>query len=250
MIKTGIILLFLIFSYSGYSNTDSLFQSANLHYSNNEFDLAIEKYEQIIAKGYESCELYFNLGNAYYKTRNIGKAIVNYERAKLLNPKNEDILFNLELANSLIVDKIDEIPTFPLRVWISNIIQFYPSDTWAIISILSFIVLLISLLLYLFAKTVLLKKVSFWLGILLFIVTILSFNFSYQHKKILTKRDYAIVLSPSLTAKSTPDINGSDLFVIHEGLKVKIEDTLGDWCEIKLSDGNKGWIRITSIEKI
>lgn len=250
MIRTGIILLFLIFSFSIYSNTDSLFLSANQHYSNNEFEVAIAKYEQIIAKGYESSELYFNLGNAYYKTRNIGKAIVNYERAKLLNPKNEDILFNLELANSLIVDKIDEIPTFPLKLWIRNIVLFLPSDTWAIISIFSFIILLLALLLYLFAKTVLLKKVSFWLGILFFISSILSFIFSFQHKELLTKRDYAIVINPSLTAKSTPDMNGTDLFVIHEGLKVKIEDLLGEWCEIKLSDGNKGWVRITSIEKI
>jgi len=40
------------------------------------------------------------------------------------------------------------------------------------------------------------------------------------------------------------------LFVIHEGLKVRITDKLGDWVEISLSDGNKGWLLTESVERI
>ena len=181
---------------------------------------------------------------------NIGKAILNYEKAKLLDPKDEDIQFNLELANSLIVDKIDEIPVFPLKLWFNNLILIFSSNIWAILSIISFVIFLIALLIYLFAKTILLKKISFWIGALLLIVSISTCIFSYHNKKLLTKHEYAIVLSPSLTAKSTPDENGTDLFVIHEGLKVKVEDKLGEWCEIKLSDGNKGWVKTGNLENI
>ena len=250
MTKTALIFIFLLSSYFGYSNTDSLFVKANQYYSNNEFELAIKKYEQIISNGYEAPELYFNLGNAYYKMHNIGKAILNYEKAKLLDPKDEDIQFNLELANSLIVDKIDEIPVFPLKLWFNNLILIFSSNIWAILSIISFVIFLIALLIYLFAKTILLKKISFWIGALLLIVSISTCIFSYHNKKLLTKHEYAIVLSPSLTAKSTPDENGTDLFVIHEGLKVKVEDKLGEWCEIKLSDGNKGWVKTERLENI
>ena len=54
---------------------------------------------KVIGRGYESWELYYNLGNAFYKNRQIGPAILNYEKARKLAPNNEDVLFNLELAN-------------------------------------------------------------------------------------------------------------------------------------------------------
>ena len=65
-----------------------------------------------------------------------------------------------------------------------------------------------------------------------------------------TSYDKAIVFSPSVTVRSSPDESGTDLFLIHEGTKVMIEDTLGIWTEIKLEDGNKGWLYSSDIEKI
>ena len=248
--KVFYLFVFFLFNITVFSNTDSLFNQANLHYKNNEFEAAIEKYEQILSDGYESSELYFNLGNAYYKIQNIGRSILNYERAKLFDPTNEDIQFNLELANSLIVDKIEEIPPFPIKIWFKRFVQLYSSNAWAIISMLSFIICLAVLLLYFFSKSISIKKISFWTSVLLLFLSISAFSFSNKNKKILTNRNSAIILSPSVTAKSTPDINGSELFVIHEGLKVEIVDILGEWSEIKLSDGNKGWVRISEIERI
>ena len=57
-------------------------------------------------------------------------------------------------------------------------------------------------------------------------------------------------MSPSVTIKSSPDVSGTDIFVIHEGTKVRIEDKISDWNEIKLSDGSKGWLKVEDIETI
>ena len=250
MQKTVYIFLSILISQLCYSNIDTLFKQANIHYKNNEFETAIEKYEQIALAGYESAEVYYNLGNAYFKTRVTGKAILNYERAKLLDPKNEDIQFNLDLANSYIVDKIEKIPVSPFKLWFNGLIRIFSSNNWAIISVVMFVLFLGFLLMYLFTGRISVKKISFWIAVLFIIISIISFGFSAQHKKLLTKRDFAIVMNPSVTAKSTPDNNSADLFVIHEGLKVKIEDKLGEWCEIKLSDGNKGWVEASAIGRI
>ncbi len=61
---------------------------------------------------------------------------------------------------------------------------------------------------------------------------------------------YAIVMQPTVTVKSSPDAGGTNLFVVHEGLKVRITDKLGDWVEIRLADGNKGWLLLETIERI
>ena len=49
-------------------------------------------------------------------------------------------------------------------------------------------------------------------------------------------------MAPSVTVKSTPNQSGTDLFILHEGRKVIIKDnTMKEWKEIKLEDGNVGW---------
>jgi SH3-like domain-containing protein len=50
--------------------------------------------------------------------------------------------------------------------------------------------------------------------------------------------------------KSTPDDSGTDLFVIHQGLKVKVIDKVRDWVRVELEDGNDGWIKSENLQII
>ena len=222
---------------------DSLVKTGNNLYAKGQYYHAINVYEQVVDSGYEASELYFNLGNAYYKVNNIALAILNYERAKKLNPRDGDITHNLAIANAHVVDKIDIIPEFFLKNWITNIVNITGSDIWAIISISSFILFLLLFLIYLFSGRIGIKKLSFWLGILIFFISISSFYSSLRRKVILTLHNSAIIITPTVTAKSSPAETGVDLFVIHEGSRVKIVDSIDIWNEIKLSDGKRGWIR-------
>jgi hypothetical protein len=60
----------------------------------------------------------------------------------------------------------------------------------------------------------------------------------------------AIIFSPQISGKSSPDNSGTDLFILHEGTKVTTGEKVGDWYEIRLSDGNKGWIPTESMQII
>ena len=65
------------------------------------------------------------------------------------------------------------------------------------------------------------------------------------------KHENAIIMTPSITVKSTPDESGTDLFILHEGHKVIIKDnTMKEWKEILLEDGNAGWVPTSAIEVI
>ena len=51
--------------------------------------------------------------------------------------------------------------------------------------------------------------------------------------------------------KSSPSSDKStDLFILHEGTKVKILEKTGSWTNISLADGRQGWIKTLDIEEI
>jgi len=249
--KIKLLIVLLLASINSFaSDLDSLISIGNGYYQNNEYENAVLTYEKIISSGYESANLYYNIGNAYYKSNNLTKAILNYERALLLSPNDEDINYNLDLAKTYVVDKINIIPKLLVKSWIQDISATFNSNVWAIISTSLFILFLILFSLYLFMSNITIKKNAFWLSFIVLLISIFSLVFSSQQKEKLTAHDYAIVFTPSVTIKGSPDESGTELFLIHEGTKVKVVDEIGDWKEIQLPDGNKGWIKSSDIEII
>lgn len=232
------------------TSPEQLLQTANTLYDKQLYDSALTYYNQLIDKGIPDAALYYNAGNSYFKRNQIGRAIVCYERALLLNPSDEDIRFNLELARSRITDKIDAIPGMFLLLWIQNTADIATTDQWATLSVICFIIGLVLMFLYFFARTIVFKKVGFYLGLTSLLVSAGTWYFAGNTYNNLYHNKFAIVTIPSLTAKSSPAVNGNNLFVVHEGLKVEITDKVGDWYEIKLPNGHKGWVENQSIEGI
>jgi tetratricopeptide (TPR) repeat protein len=227
-----------------------LWDRANAYYTTEAYQQAISAYEQILQTGQESAKLYFNLGNAYYKTGDINNAILNYERAKLLAPQDDDIEFNLNLANQFVVTRIDALPQpFFLR-WRTSVINLYPADVWATISITAFILFLALLALFIFSRSSSAKRFSFWFGLLAIVVSAFTFSFASRQKEKINQRNHAIVFCPRVTVKSAPAETSTDLFLLYEGVKVEISDSLTIWKEIKLPDGNIGWLPDSCIVRI
>ena len=244
-----ILLMIPGFLFAQEENTQ-LWEKANAYYTTEEYQQAISAYEQILSSGEESAKLYFNLGNAYYKAGDVNNAILNYERAKLLAPQDKDIAFNLQIANQFVVTKIDPLPQpFFLR-WRTRVVNKYPTDTWAAISIASFVIFLLLLGLFFFSRVAAVKRLSFWLGILVVVFSGFTYSFAAKQKTRIVNRDSAVVFCPRVTVKSAPRESATDLFLIYEGLKVQITDSLDTWKEIKLADGNEGWLPDSCIVKI
>lgn len=219
-------------------------------YIKNDFASAIQIYESLLQQG-EAPEIYYNLGNCYYKTDDIARAILNYERALLLSPGNTDIRANLEIARSKAIDKVTPVPEIFFITWIKSLVNSQSSDAWARTGIISFLLLLVSLAIFFFTQHIKWKKIGFSAAILFLIVTVLSNLFASQQKSYLTNRNDAIILSPSVTVRSTPSESGTSLFVLHEGRKVEIKDnSMREWKEIRLEDGKVGWVPSSSIEVI
>jgi tetratricopeptide (TPR) repeat protein len=225
-------------------------KEAESAYIQEDYTQAIELYESILKNYGASYEIFYNLGNACYKAGKIAPAILNYERALLINPGDKDVRFNLAIARLRTVDKIEPIGEFLLVKWFRYIQNLFSVDTWAAIGIICFVLFIGCLILFFFSKWMRLKKAGFYIGIGLLFLVICSNIFAWNQKKALTDRREAIVFASTVTIKSSPDVSGTDLFVLHEGTKVHIKSTIGEWNEIELEDGNVGWIHQKDIEKI
>ncbi|MGB8490752.1 MAG: SH3 domain-containing protein [Bacteroidales bacterium] len=219
-------------------------------YNTADYKSALNVWLDIYNTGYRSAALDYNIGNAYFKLNNVPGAILFYERAKLLKPGDNDINYNLQIAKTLVVDKFQAIPELFFIRWYNFVSLVLSSNRWAAISIVSFILFLVLLSLYLYSSRYKLKVAGFWLAIFFAVVSASSLAFTLRNKDLVYDSHTAIIFSPTVTGKSSPDQSGNDLFILHEGSKVNIEDKVGNWYEIMLSDGNKGWVPSTCLNII
>lgn len=244
------ILLLSIFPFFSILAQQHLVDQANDSYQQEKYAEAVSLYDSIIVSGLTSADIYYNLGNAHYKMGHIADCILNYERAKQLAPNDKDIAYNLELVQQHVVDEIDLVDVFFLKKMIYNMRMTQASDTWAKISLISFGVTLLLLLFFFLSRYTLVKRLSFYLALLLLILSIASLSFSSHGKKDMTSHESAIVFAPTVTVKSSPNENGTKIFVLHEGTKIQIVDRLDGWVRVMLGDGNKGWMKAETIEEI
>jgi tetratricopeptide (TPR) repeat protein len=254
LLRKNIVILTLLIIVSGtlFSQEDhSLkFKKGVELYTASKYDEALKEWLDIYNEGYRSASLEYNIGNAYFKLNNIPGAILFYERALLIRPAGENIHYNLEIARTLVVDKFNEIPQLFFIKWFDFISLTVSTNGWAIISIILFLISLLLLSLYIYSSRYRLKVIAFWIALLMFFFSAFSLAFSLRNKTLVYNSREAIIFAPMVNGKSSPDSSGTDLFVLHDGSKVKIEDEVGSWYEIKLSDGNKGWVPVNSLEII
>jgi tetratricopeptide (TPR) repeat protein len=220
------------------------------YYNTGKYNEAARSYQSVIGKGFESPALYFNLGNAYYKAGNATYAILNYERAKKLAANDEDISYNLELARRQIVDNIVSLPEPGFLAWGRQLISWRSPNQWGVQSLIAFFTFLILFGLFLFSRTIRLKRMAFWIAVLAIGYSAITFSFGSSLRSRLLNHNTAVITERSLRVKGSPSETGTELFIIHEGITVQLTDKLGNWVEIRLPDGNKGWIKESMMIRI
>lgn len=247
--KNLIVILFAFVSLVASAESDSRMQQALTDCQEGNYAEAIVTYETILSEGRESATLYYNLGYAYYKSGKLGKAILNLERSKKLNSSDPDVIANLEQAYSL-TDQMQTIePLFLVRWWrsFSNLMS---SDGWAWAFVILFIVFLVGVGGFLFTDSVFTRKFGFFSALVTFVLAIIAITVSANKRGDITDSQEAIIMSASVTMTTSPDKNGSEMAVLHEGTHVDILSELGEWIEVQLKDGNVGWLKKESVEVI
>ena len=230
---------------------DTLWTTAVSAYAEGQYPTAFQTWQAIESAGLESPALYTNLGDAAFKSGDLARAILYYERALQLDPSAADARYNLAYANTFVQDRIDVVPEFFLKTALRRFSHLLSSDAWAVLFLVLLALSLAALLIFLLSTSRPLRKAGFYTAIPVFLLAVLCLTFSARQRAAYQKSDAAIIIRPVVSAKSSPGSEGAkDLFLLHEGTRVRVTDRVGDWENIVLTDGREGWISASDADLI
>jgi len=247
----SILVLSVLLSASAWTQpVDSLFIHGQEAYRSGAFDEAVRAYRAIVDGGHVSAPIYYNLGNAYFRAGNLSQSILSYERALQLDPTDGDIQHNLDLVRLRTSDRIDPLPELFLITWIRSLNATLPVTLSAFLFLAGWVVLFLSLaMMYVVRSSSVVRtmRFTFFGGAVLALIAGVVLALQVL---VIPSSDEGIIMSPTVTAKSSPDAASVDAFVVHEGLKVLLGDEVDGWRRITLADGKTAWIQSQQVEPI
>ena len=230
---------------------------ANQAYKQELYNEALKLYLQETEKTGVSSALYCNIGDTYYRLKDNVHAVLYYERALLLDPSNSDARFNLEFVRGK-MQLPDDAGDSWFSNWVDQTASRLSSNTWAIIAIITFLLFLAALAAYLFMDNVLIRKIGFFGGALVLVLSILAnlAAFHIYHKA--TGGNGAIIMPESVTlstAPREPRDKEEEAFQLQQGTRVEIIDSISDkthgkWLQVSTAGGHKAWINAQDVEVI
>jgi len=240
------ITLLVFFSNVFSKDFDENFYKANNYYNNSKYLESINIYESILAEGWESSNLYYNLGNSYFRQNQIGQSIWAYNKALKMDPRNEDLIKNLSIAEAKIKDRIILPDEFYFVKVYGNFKSRYTLKEWLLAGGIIVLFTVVSFLISEFQilnnwKIVRVVKILMLLTVMIHLVTLDKF-FDDNDDKL------GIIIDNQVKAYSGPFYgDNSILFNINEGTEVMIKQNQKNWTEIILLDGKRGWITSNKI---
>ena len=224
----------------------SRFEQGNAAYAEGNFEEAIAHYEAAAEEG-TSLALHFNLGNAYFKTNQVAMAILNYERAFRIDPADTDVKYNLKLANERIKDRIEELPQLNITRWWKSFTIGTGIDTWAWLAVGCMMLALASWLLFFLANQRGLRIAGFYIALFMLLLAGISYYQAGHAKRLVAEQTEAVVITPRVDVKGSPTETGINVFVIHEGTKLRVLQEQDGWVNVRIASGNEGWMRKSDV---
>jgi len=253
LLGLGIILLSMVMAPSlaigNDKDVDELFQQANDAYVDGQYELAAELYEEV-AQNHLCFELEYNMGNAHYKLNHIGESILHYERARLINPLNGDLRANLLLAELRAIDRIEALPGVGIDRLVSVIFAGNLYLVWLILSLVTWTTAFVFIAINLRWGVSLSKPFLRGGAVVSAALSLVFLLFLYATNKKISKSSSAIVMDSRVEVRSMPGELGMSLFQLHEGTKACIVSKENEWTQVKLDNGNVGWVLTSAIEPI
>jgi hypothetical protein len=183
------------------------------------------------------------MGNACFRLNRLGEALLWYERALRLQPSNADIRANIAFANSQTVDQMEALPEFFLKRWFVSLRNALSLTGWAVVSIVGVLLFFVGAAFFLLSGGLHRRIRLLVLCGCMLLVSALGVGMAFSQKHALERTDEAIVTALSVPVRSMPDVSGTELFTVHEGMKVLLTDEVGEWVEALFPNGSKGWMQ-------
>jgi tetratricopeptide (TPR) repeat protein len=231
-------------------SSDTLFSKANAAYNQADYTKAEELYQRILSKGEHSAELYYNLGNTYYRLNQVAESIFYFEKAKQLAPEKEDLQINSSFAQNMTIDAIEPLPESQLAQIQKLVLNFFTTDNWSKIALGFLWIFALLFLGYLFTHASRLKRTFFFISIASFVLFVGSLSIAFTKDNQFQQNLSAILFSPQIEVWSEPNEQGDLLFILHEGTRVQLIDSLAEWKKIRIANGSEGWMQNATLRNL
>jgi len=231
-------------TYSQQGDGEEIFFKANQAYKDGRFAEAVDGYTELLKMGHGNGHLFFNLGNAFFRLGSLGRAVLNYERARLLIPRDADLVFNLSYVRDQLQDDIEEDSAFLTMAffWTRSMTLKELFLLFAIINIMFWAILFVRI----FKK----GEWTYYTTVILLIFWIIG-GMSFGLKQYwISSDDRAVILEKEVDILAGPDPRDTILFKLHEGAIVHHERSEDGWSLISLSQDKRGWMKSEALEKI
>lgn len=248
-----IVFFLLFFFFGGMAHSAEVsktpdFKEAAALYESGKFREAAVAYGSIADEKKGGVAVFYNLANAELRSGNKGKARLCYERALRLDPRDPDVLWNLQVLKNALTDRI-EPPPDPLAVasFLKSFSERYTLDE-AAVAVSGFLAALAFLSLVAWK----IPSVKVFSGVLrgLLLLFLGASLFLFGLKWMQVKDRAVIVLVKEVTARYGPTQKETKAFVLHEGARVRVLDETQDWFYVRLDDGNEGWLPKNTCEVV
>jgi len=248
--KYYLYILIGLISHTGFSQSEDTFEKANDAYADDQFPEAVQLYTSLLDDGLVSTELYFNLGNAYFKQNDLANAIFHYEKAFQLNPADQEVRENLEIANTQTIDKIENAPESNLNTMVYTTTHLLKVNTWAWVSVILSLCFGFFMVLYFKSGTTRKKRSTFFIAILFLVFGVTSLLFGRLQNQFLGEQSFAIIFEDQVQVHLEPNSRSDVNFQMNKGTKVITGSTFREFTQIELSDGSKGWVKTLILKKL
>jgi hypothetical protein len=135
-------------------------------------------------------------------------------------------------------------------IWLDSAIHFFTREGAAILALICWVIFFAAAIAWLLAHRERWRrfghKLAWFSGAVFLIFAVIFGILAYEHATL----QEAIVLAPRVVARSSPAGGATEMFILHEGVKVRLQVSSGDWRRIKLADGKVGWLEASTLEKI
>lgn len=229
-------------AHASVATADSLYNAGN-------FQQALDEYLAVADSLGTSADLLYNIGNSYYRLDELGNAIVYYERALKLDATHGDARANLEFVNTRIADRPTDDRSLPSRLYDSCLMKA-TANTWAIVAMVLFVVLVCAVVGYLVFGKVKIRKICFFGGIVVLVADVFVLSLALDASSQSSATDQAIIITPAAELTTAPrhsDDAAGVAFRLHEGTKVQIVDSIAapdhadTWYEVKVAGQSRAW---------
>ncbi len=227
-------------------------EAASQKYSEEQYSEAIGLYEEVTESGYTSAAIWHNLGLAYFKNGQLAEAIIALERARRIFPNNKNINHDLRLIRENVNSEIISAPPFFLVRWYNAVVSTLSSKVWLGLHLFFLGLFLGGMYLYLIRKNLNGWHHTYIEGALIGIVcvSVIFAIFSYSRAQMIFRNDIGVITSDQIVLRLGAEDNTEVIMELNEGVKVYIEDKIGDFLKVRLEDYTEGWVKESEVEII